>query len=75
MRVPCSEDANNVDRIGSASNPGLRSNALTREQHRDRLVAKYRGRPGDLGTAQDLEDILDRVHGRAASTAVVVWEG
>lgn len=44
MRMPISEDRNNVDKIGSAENPGLKTGALTRAQHRERLLPKYKGR-------------------------------
>lgn len=44
MRLPTSEDRNNVDKIGSAENPGLRTGTLTRAQHRERLLPKYKGR-------------------------------
>jgi hypothetical protein len=44
MRLPTSEDRNNVDKIGSAENPGLRTGTLTRAQHRERLLPNYKGR-------------------------------
>lgn len=61
MRATIAEDGNNVDKIGSASNPGLRANTLTRAQHRARLQPKYRGKIVD--TPADLEKLLDSLYG------------
>lgn len=56
MRETIAKDSNNVDKIGSASNLGLRVGALTRAQHRARLAAKYRDRPAAL------EELLDSLY-------------
>lgn len=72
MRATIAQDSNNVDRIGSASNPGLRSGTLTRAQHRDRMAPKYRGTKDSFGTPRDLEELLDRIHGREQSRALVI---
>lgn len=63
MRETIAKDNNNVDKIGSASNPGLRTNTLTRSQHRDRLAAKYRDRPAML------EELLDTLYGKEPPSA------
>ena len=68
MRAPIAEDPNNVDRIGSSSNPGLCANSLTRAQHRDRLAGRYRGGPKALGTPSDLEELLDKIYGEEPFT-------
>lgn len=57
MRASISEDRNNVDEIGSANDPGLRTRELTRAQHRARLVGAYRGR------LEELEKLLDTIYG------------
>jgi hypothetical protein len=57
MRETIAIDPNNVDKIGSPDNPGLKAGTLTREQHRDRLAGRYQGR------ANDLEELLDSLYG------------
>jgi hypothetical protein len=56
MRVDIKTDPNNVDKIGSPNNPGLKQGQLTRAQHRERLIAKYKGREVDL------EELLDTLY-------------
>lgn len=65
MRETIAKDNNNVDKIGSASNPGLRTNTLTRSQHRDRLAAKYR-LPDEPAM---LEELLDALYGKEPPSA------
>jgi hypothetical protein len=60
MRVDTKTDPNNVNKIGSASNPGLKQGQLTRAQHRDRLIAKYKGREASL------EELLDTLYGKTS---------
>jgi hypothetical protein len=48
MRADTKTDSNNVNKIGSESHPGLRQGQMTRAQHRERLIAKYRGREASL---------------------------
>jgi hypothetical protein len=57
MRETIAIDPNNVDKIGSPDNPGLKCGTLTREQHRERLAGRYRGR------MKDLEELLDSLYG------------
>ncbi len=57
MRVSIADDPNNVDKIGSPDNPGLKAGTLTRSQHREKLARQYQNDPAAL------ERLLDSLYG------------